>query len=265
LAALKIQGEVLELLKKVLVFDVFPFLCRLAAVFFFLLAVYGIGVPPRNNIDSSSFILLVFSLFFLLLPVAKKISIGKILTFEREIGKVKEDVTEFKAETREFLNVYSSMITAISNTVNQTVNVHLPGQAEAQEAKEELKSTLGEENDQFNSTDQVEEYLTQSGNDINFALARLRMDLERKLREILGKRISTGDPLSMKGGFLSARQLFRQFVDRYPKYKGMHSSFDYILKVCNAAIHGQQVLDGHGMEALYMGLKMLNELERLEQ
>ena len=253
----------MELLKRVVTFDVFPTICRLAAVFFFLLAVYGIGVPPKNDIDSSFFIILIFSLFFLLLPVAKKISFGKLLIFEREIGKVREDVTEFKAETREFLNVYSSMITAISNTVNQTVNVHLPGTAEAQEAKEELKSTLGDEGDQFGATDQLEEYLTQSGNDINFALARLRMDLERKLREILGKRTSTADPMSMKGNFLSARHLFRQFVDRYPKYEGMHSSFDYILKVCNAAIHGQQVFDGHGVEALYMGLKMLNELDRI--
>lgn len=90
------------------------------------------------------------------------------------------------------------------------------------------------------------------------------MDLERKLREILGKRTVTSDPSNMKGGFLSARQLFREFVERYPKYKGMHSSFDYILKVCNAAIHGQQVLDGHGIEALYMGLKMLAELDSID-
>jgi hypothetical protein len=168
-------------------------------------------------------------------------------------------VKEFKTETREFLNVYSNMITAISNTVNQTVNVHLPGKAEADVAKEELNSTLKDKSEPSSIEEEVESFLIQSGNDINFALARLRMEIERKLREILGKRTTTADPNNMKGKFLSARSLFNEFTNLYPKYEGMHSSFDYILKVCNAAIHGQKIYDGHGHEALYMGVKMLKE------
>lgn len=244
-------------------FDVFPFICRFIAVSFLLLVISDVGFPPKSSIGSSSVVLLVFSLFFFLLPLAKKISLGKLLTFEREMEKVKGEVTEFKAETREFLNVYSNMITAISNTVSQTVNVNLPGRAEAQEAKEELESTLREESDQGSLSDDVTSYLGQAGNDINFALARLRMDLERKLRDILGKRTTVSNPQAVKSGFLSARQLFKEFLEVYPKYMGMRSSFDYILKVCNAAIHGQQVLDGHGMEALYMGVTMLQELDRV--
>ncbi|WP_339074962.1 hypothetical protein [Teredinibacter turnerae] len=253
----------MEHIKKILFFDVFPFICRLTAVLLLLHAFYGMGVPPKSTIEPSKFILIVFSIFFFLVPIAKKISLGKLLTFEREIEKVKTDVTEFKGETRQILSTYSSMITAISNTANQTVNVHLPGRAEAQEAKEELKSTLAEDDDQYDSDDQIELYMAQSGGDINFALARLRMDLERRLREILGKRTSTSDPNNMKGNFLSARQLFSMFIERHPRYKGMHSSFDYILKVCNAAIHGQQISDGHGIEALGMGLKMLSEFEKI--
>lgn len=210
---------------------------------------------------STTFILLILSVFFLLLPIANKISFGKILTFERKVEKIKGEVSEFKAETREFLNVYSNMITAISNTVRQTVNVNLPGQAEAQEAKEELDSTVSNDNEPASVADEVESYLNQSGSDINFALARLRMDIERNLRELLGKRTITTDPTIMPGKFLSARQLFKEFTVQYPKYKGMRGSFDYILKVCNAAIHGQKVSDGHGQEALSMGIKMLKEFE----
>ncbi|MDD4275265.1 MAG: hypothetical protein PHG14_16260 [Desulfobacter postgatei] len=202
------------------------------------------------------------SFFYCLLQ--KKISLWKILTFEKEIGKVQNEVKDFKTETREFLNVYSNMITAISNTVNQTINVHLPGKAEAEEAKQDLNSTIPENNGTSPIEDEIESFLVQSGNDLNFALARLRMELERNLREILGKRTKTADPSSMKSKFLSARQLFKEFTIQYPDYEGMHSSFDYILKVCNAAIHGQQVYDGHGHEALYMGTKMLKEFEKLK-
>ena len=125
----------MELLKKILFFDIFPFLCRLVACILLLMGLIGTGFPPQDSISTNTAFLLALSLFFLLLPIAKKISLGKILTFEREIGKVQKDVKEFKTETREFLNVYSNMITAISNTVNQTVNVHLPGKEEAEEAK----------------------------------------------------------------------------------------------------------------------------------
>ncbi|TOL61070.1 hypothetical protein CGH93_23885, partial [Vibrio parahaemolyticus] len=111
-----------------------------------------------------------------LLPLAKKISLGKLLTFEKEIEKVKTDVTEFKGETREILNVYSNTITALSNTMNQTVNVHLPGREQVQEAKEDLKSTIQPYDTEASLEDELTEYIGTSGNDLNFALARLRMD-----------------------------------------------------------------------------------------
>lgn len=255
----------MDIIKKILFFDTFPFLSRLISFAFLFLGLYNIGFPPKDDIGSTSLTLLVFSIFFLLLPIAKKISIGKLLTFEREVEKVKDEVKEFKTETKEFLNVYSNMITAISNTVNQTVNVHLPGQKEAKEAKEELDLTLETESEPSSIEDSVEKYLMLSDNDINLALARLRMDIERKLREILGKRVVTSDPTDMKSKFLSARQLFKEFTILYPNYKGMHSSFDYILKVCNAAIHGQKIYDGHGHEAIYMGVKMLKEFDSISE
>jgi hypothetical protein len=43
----------------------------------------------------------------------------------------------------------------------------------------------------------------------------------------------------------------------------MGSSFDYVLKVCNAAVHGQRISEGHAHEALYMGLRMLDELRKV--
>ncbi len=253
-----------ELFKKVCLFDIFPFLCRFIAIVLFLLGLSTFDFPLKNNIGSTSLSLFLFSVFFLLLPIAKKISLGKLFTFEREIDKVKNEVTDFKHETREFLNIYSSMITAISNTVNQTVNVNLPGQAETKEVKEELESTLSSKSEPATIEGEINNYINQSSNDLNYALARLRMDIERVLREILGKRIATPDPNAMKGKFLSARQLFREFINQYPQYKGMGNSFDYILKVCNAAIHGQKIVDGHGHEALYMGIKMLKEFESIE-
>jgi len=255
----------LDIIKKIILFDVFPFLCRLIASALLILALQAIGYPPKNDLNPSAITLLIFSTFFFLLPVAKKISLGKLLSFEREVEKVRSEVSEFKTETREFLGVYSNMITAISNTVNQTVNVHLPGQAEADQAKEDLNSTIDKPSESSLIEESVYSFINESGGDFNFALARLRMEIERALREALGKRTVTADPNSMKGKFFSARQLFKQFSDTYPKYKNMHSSFDYILKVCNAAIHGQQITEGYAHEAIYMGIKMLEEIRSVTE
>lgn len=260
---LKRKESTLDLIRKIMLFDTFPFLCRLIGMALLVMALYGIGFPPRENIGSTSIALMILSVFFLLLPLSKKISIGKVLSFEREISRVKEDVSAFKSETREFLSVYSNMITAISNTVTQTVNVHLPGKEQVQEAKEELNSTLKDGAPSEAVEDELDAYLTQSGNDVNFALARMRMELERSLRELLGRRTETADPHSMQSKYLSARQLFREFATKFPNYQGMHSSFDYVLKVCNAAIHGQKISEGHAHEALYMGIKMLKEFEHV--
>jgi hypothetical protein len=255
----------MEILKKILSFDIFPFICRLISVSLFAVAIYIIGFPPNESIGSTSITFLILSIFFLLLPIASKISLGKIITFERQVDQVKNEVKEFKTETREFLSVYSNMITAISNTMNQTINVNLPGQEEAQKAKEDLDSTIENQEETSSLEDEVYNYISQAGNDINFALAKLRMDLERTLRELVEKEQVTSDLENIKGKFMSARQLFREFTVQYPKYKDMHSSFDYILKICNAGIHGHNVSEKYAYEDIYMGLKMIKELNKIKE
>ena len=111
---------------------------------------------------------------------------------------------------------------------------------------------------------EIEDLLDAEGQDINFALAKLRMEMERKLRQILRRRTETEDPLRMRGRFLSARSLFREFARKYPKYERLYKSFDFVLKICNAAIHGQEISPGLAHEALYMGLRILDELKGVD-
>lgn len=259
------MGPALATLIKILLFDVFPFLCRLIASILLLMALYAVGFPPTPDVNPMAISLFVLSIFFFLIPIAKKISLGKLLTFEKEVDKVKDEMSSFKAETRAFLSVYSNMITAISNTVSQTINVNLPGQAEAKEAKEDLDSSIEAPKEPSTLEDEVLKFINESGGDYNYALARLRMNLERSLRKALGKRTTTSNPINMEGKFLSARQLFKQFSVEYPKYENMHKPFDYVLKICNAAIHGQQVSEEYANEAIYMGIRMIEEINNLTE
>ncbi len=203
--------------------------------------------------------------FFLLLPIAKRISIGKLLTFDREIEQVRQEVRETKLELKQILTAYSSMVSAVSNSINQNVNVHFHPEHEGRrQAQEEIKKAPSAVRQPVLISEKVNDFVESADNDYNYALAKLRMELERAMREALGLAVENNNPARMRSGHLSARQMFKQLMDRSPRFVDMHHSFDYVTKVCNAAIHGQQVLGGHAQEAIQMGVILLEEI-RLEE
>jgi hypothetical protein len=221
------------------------------------------GFPPDKELTSTSITYLVLSLFFFLLPFAQKLKLGSFLEYEAKIERLNTDVKEFKEEVRQFIQLQNNLINTVSNSLNQNIHISVPGMKEVQAAKEELNETIPETQDSDSIERKIDAYLATEGLDLTFALAKLRIDLEKELRRILGMRTETNDPLEMKQAFLSAGALFRKFISKYPKYSGMGSSFDYILKICNAALHGQSISIGHSHEALHMGFRMLEELKKI--
>jgi len=253
----------MQFLQKIASFNVFPVICYLCSAYFFWAFLAAIGIPPTNSLDASSGSFLSLALFLFLLPEAKKIKFGQIFEYEAKVKEIKEDVKQFKEETRTTLLAYTTLVSAISNTVSQSINVNLPGSAEAIQAKEDLDTTLSTREDHGKIEDKVERFLAAEGNDVNYALAALRMRLEKELRRILDKSEDLLTGINQSPKYLSARSLFLEFSRHYPTYEGIQSSFDFVLKVCNAAIHGQYVPDKYASEALAMGFRMLDELRSI--
>lgn len=233
----------------------------IAAYFFYVFHV-AVGFPPEKELNSSSLTYLIISIFFFLLPLSKKLKLGKLLEYEAKVAEIKSEVKEFKEETRQILSTQNTLINTVSNTISQSINITLPGYREIEDAKEELDSAIKEPTPQQQLEAEIAEYLASEGSDLNFALAKLRIDIERELRRILIKRLDTEDPTKMKGKFLSIRSLFREFTNLYPQYTGMHTSFDYVLNICNAAVHGQKISRDYSHEAMQMGFKILDELKK---
>lgn len=253
----------INFLKNAVTVNVFPALCYLLAAYFLYAFSLVVGMPPSKPLDATSGSYLALALFMFMLPEAKKLKLGQLFEYEAQVKEIKEDVKQFKEETRSTLAAYTTLVSTISNAVSQTVNVNLPGLAEANEAKQELEATLRTKPERSEIEEKIELFLKAEDSDLNYALAGLRMQLEKELRRILGKRTETTFPAEENLKFLSARSLFSQFVTRYPAYRGMGSSFDYVLKICNAAIHGQFIPEGYAHEALSMGFKMLTELKSI--
>ena len=236
-------------------------LSLLIAVYFIWTFHLHVGFPPTAPLTPTAATYLAALIFFLVLPFAQRLKLGKLIEFEGKVEQVRADVREVRTETRELISTVSVVANAISASMNQNVVVNFPRIEEAKEAREELSEALSQRPEPERQERDILEYLDTGDSDMHYGLAHLRMDLERELRRVLGKRLETDDPSRMRSKFPSARSLFRRLVYEIPRYKHMQSSFDYILRVCNAAVHGQQIPEGVAREAIDMGVRIRKELE----
>ena len=220
-----------------------------------------VGFPPTAPLTPTAATYLAFSIFFLVLPFAQRLKLGKLIEFEAKVEQVRADVREVRTETRELISTVSVVANAISASMNQSVTVNIPGMEEAERARAELSEAATQRPEPAAQEDDISEYLSAGDSDIRYALARLRMDLERELRRVLAAHLATDDPPRIRRRFLPARRMFQRLGDVVPRYRHMQSSFDYMIEVCNAAVHGHPVPEGSAYEAIDMGLRILRELE----
>ena len=236
----------------------------LASLYFLWVVHQYVSFPPTKPLTATSATYLALFVFFLAAPFVQRLRLGSLIQFEAKIEEVKSEVNEVRTETRELISTVSAVATAVSASVKQSVVVNFPSPEWAQAAREEMSTAFGDAPEPAEQDDDSREYMDLTVSDPNFALARLRMDIEGELRRILGERLSTDVPSKIRGRFLSARSLFRILASADPKYQQIRSSFDYVLEACNAAIHGQRISDGVANEAVGMGLRILRELKREE-
>ena len=242
--------------------SLWPILSGTASLYFLWVFHGHAGFPPAAELTPTSALYLALFVLFLLAPFVHRLRLGRLIEFEAKVEEVRSDMKEVRTETRDLISTVSAVATAISASVNQSVVVNFPSPEWAQSASEEMSTAFGGAPEREQQEGDIRKYMDLSGSDANYALARLRMDIERELRRILGEHVSEEYPSRMRGKFLTTRSMFRILVSMKPKYQQMRSSFDYVLEVCNAAIHGQRIAEGIANEAVGMGLHMLRELKK---
>ena len=241
--------------------NVLSVLSGLIAVYFIWAFHMHAGFPPAAPLTPTAATYLVLFIFFFVLPFAQRLRLGKLIDFEAKVEQVRAEVKEVRTETRELLSTVSVLANTISVSMSQSVVVNVPSLEDARAARDELLPALTHFPEPTRQEKNILEYLGAGDSDVHYALVRLRMDLERELRRVLGKRLESDDPAKMRGKFLSAHTLFRQLVSAIPRYRHMQGSFNYLLEVCNAAIHGQRIPENIAHEAMDMGFRVLRELE----
>jgi hypothetical protein len=235
-------------------FWLMPAISWIFAVYFLVVFHLSTGIPPKNVQNTSDWVMLALGLIFVILPFLKKIKVGDIFELERQVREVEKGVNDFKQETRNTLLLLSSTVNTISNLSN-TVNVNLPGYAELEAAKRDVREISQGKNKE--QAAEIKQELLLDGEDIIMPLARTRIRIEQLLRKILNKSQISSKQNDKDIKFMSASQLFGEFNMHYPAYDRLIQPFRYVNQVCNAAIHGQRISAGEASEALDLGVQII--------
>jgi|JI61114C2RNA_FD_contig_61_1274542_length_1652_multi_2_in_0_out_0_1 hypothetical protein len=238
-----------------------PFYVICWGIGFYLLRQSAIRISLDNEktITTQLLFLLLFSIFLLLLPFAKKIKFLNVFEIEREIKETKQEVRDFKSEIRQSLSILTNSLNASIGNMHNQVTVQIPGIDTLKKANKVIEEK-GQYKDDISYQDIKEELSISEDEDTIMALAKTRIKIETLLREILNKRTTyPSNTSSMK--FLSLNELFRQFTKEFPEQKFLTNYFQYVQQVCNAAIHGLNISLGQAEEALQLGTRIIKELE----
>ena len=219
--------------------------------------IHSVGFLPSESALTGHALMLLLFLLFLLLPFFGKIKIGDFLELEREVKKAKDELQEFKADVRHNLSLLSTNVSTISGFSNQ-LTVNLPNASELREARQEVESNAPRGLAREDKADDPEQFLPLE--DPTLALAWVRIEMERVLRKILGRRLSIANEKSPNIKFTGITRLFELFLDIYPRYEYLRDGFRFVSRVCNAAVHAQRLSEDQVSEAMGLGATIISIL-----
>jgi hypothetical protein len=239
----------------------FPLLSWIVAAYFLVGFLRRSAFPPDFSVGTSA--LAIPALLFLFFPFFKKIKIGKLFELEREVEKAKRELSDFKSEVRSTLSVLSTNVNTIGGMSNQ-ITVNIPALAQLQQARQDVAAAIPAKAKR--EAEKAESrIIRQSDDDKTMALARTRIDIERTLREALGKQTYFPPERVDSINYASISRLFAMAAEVYPTLPSLQKAFKYVNQVCNAAIHGQRVSDQQADEALALGAEILAALQAFER
>lgn len=230
----------------------------IVAVYFGVGFVAKANFPPKTDLLIGDALFVGLTLFFLLLPFFDKIKIGSWLELERKVEEAKKEAAAAKEELREFkTEVRTTMSVVSSNSIRQNINVQVQPNA-IREQGAEVDQNLGE--DARRRASAVESEL-QAEPDVNVALAKVRIDIERLLRSIIGATLKTPD-VRKQTRYLTIPKMLDQLIEDDQSYAYLAEPMKLVLTVCNAAIHAQYVTKEQADEALLLGSKVIAALKQ---
>lgn len=201
------------------------------------------------------------AIFLLLLPFVSKITLGSILKVERELKETKKELKDHKDFTQNQFQFLTNNLNFLSQNLSN--NIHIYNNAPDAETLENANQTL-EKPDPDNKQQELKNNLELESSEDEwvwiFNLLKIRIQIEKKLRQLLEKRTSVKDNKDLNIRYFSLNKLFDFYIEKYPDSKSLRTPMRLFSDVVNAVIHGQTISRKQYEEAKELGIKILRDI-----
>lgn len=229
--------------------------------YLFAIVIYRIDLNLPDTISKEHWIVLFASIFMLLLPFVSKIAFGNILKIERELKQTKSELSDFKTTTQNQFQFLTSNLNFLTQNLSNNINIY--NRAPDEQTLEDANRSLEKPSRQA-KTEEVEKELDfQIGDEEElwiFNLLKIRVQMEKELRNILEKRTSVTSHSDLNINYYSLHKLFDLYIEKYPESKTLRQPLKLFSNTANAAIHGQMINKRQYEEALELGVKILRDI-----
>jgi hypothetical protein len=229
----------------------------------YLFAIVICKIDPNfpDSICPEHWTILFTAIFMLLLPFVSKIALGNILKVERELKQTKTELSDFKSTTQNQFQFLTNNLNFLSQNLSNNINIY--NRAPDEEVLEDANRNLEKPNkkEELNKVEKDLDF--QTGNEEElwiFNLLKIRVQMEKELREILEKRTSVSSRSDLNIKYFSLHKLFELYIEKYPDSKTLKQPQRLFSNVANAAIHGQTISKRQYEEARELGVKILRDI-----
>lgn len=229
--------------------------------YLFGIVIGNINPSCEDCITTGHWTIFYTAIFLILLPFVSKISIGSILKVERELKETKQEFKEHREITQNQFQFLTNNLNFLSQNLSNNINIYniAPDIETLENANESL-----EKPDINNTRQKIEEDLNLETSQDEwvwiFNLLKIRVQMEKQLRQLFEKRTSVKDKKDLNIKYFSLNKLFEFYIDKYPDSKSLRIPIRLFSSVTNAAIHGQTISRNQYEEAQELGIRILLEI-----
>jgi len=175
---------------------------------------------------------------------------------------VKQEVADFKSETRNYISQQNALIATITSIRNShNVIVHVPGHTEASKAEKKIFENRPQAQQRYNldSEETLLKFQNMDRMELATTMAGLRIRLESALRDHFGH--STNLSPKNDRRYLSLGGLWKKYLSQNSEKRFLDPAVRFVMDVGNAGAHGQAVPPDTAVEAHFLAEEVLSVLK----
>jgi hypothetical protein len=194
--------------------------------------------------------MILYVTVLLILPFFKVLKFGDF-ELQKELEDTQEELKEFKKEYKLELN------NILLNKISNNIYIEMPKSDELENENKIIEQKTAGIDFKGKKVKDIEEELAFDDEAV-LNLSKIRIKIEQQLREILNLRKEKYER-NIKS--ISLKKMVNLFIEKYPGNVYLLNSFESVIDVCNAAIHGQYIQKDEAKDVMQLAAKLIMILD----